>query len=152
MADEKTGFKFWRSYYEALKVMPDDASRGRFVMALTAYVFDDVEPTFSTDMERFGFSLIADQCMESKRLYELSSSSGKRGGRPRKQKEERDPKRGAFKTPKRGAESVSRYVSSSFQEEEEGAAGAGPWGPAPPRLEDLPPIPGQRDTNGGDCE
>ena len=49
--------------------------------------------------------------------------------------------------------SERKYVGLSLSNEREsGAAGAGPWGPAPPRLEDLPPIPGQRDTNGGDCE
>ena len=163
------GFKFWASYYDALKVLPSDEARGRFVRLLCAYVFDGVEPKFSSDMERFGFTLVADQAAESKRLYDVARAKGAKSGESRRKKS----KKQEFSTSKTNTvpnrvpntvpntvpnrvpntvPNVSRYVSSSFQEEEKGAAGAGPWGPAPPRLEDLPPIPGQRDTNGGDCE
>lgn len=151
------GFKFWASYYDALKVLPSDEARGRFVRLLCAYVFDGVEPKFSSDMERFGFTLVADQAAESKRLYDVARAKGVKSGESRRKKS----KKQEFSTSKTNTvpnrvpntvPNVSRYVSSSFQEEEKGAAGAGPWGPAPPRLEDLPPIPGQRDTNGGDCE
>ena len=150
------GFKFWASYYDALKVLPSDEARGRFVRLLCAYVFDGTEPTFRDEVERFGFELIAAQALESKRLYTEARERGRRGGK--RSGESRKAKSGEFSTDefstskRTTGSTVSRYVSSSFQEEEGSAAGAGPWGPAPPRLEDLPPIPGQRDTNGGDCE
>ena len=132
---------------------------------LCAYVFDGVEPKFSSDMERFGFTLVADQAAESKRLYDVASAKGVKSGESRRKKSKKQefstsktntvPNRVPNTVPNRvpnTVPNVSKYVSSSFQEEEGGAAGAGPWGPSPPRLEDLPQIPGQRDTNGGDCE
>ena len=155
------GFKFWHSYYDALGILPDDATRGHFVMALCAYVFDGVEPEFSDPSERFGFNLIADQAVESKRLSDQAIAKGRRSGKARRRKAEEKAK-AEFSTKvfnngrEHGSEhgSERKYVglSSSKEEERKGAAGAGPWGPAPPRLEDLPPIPGQRDTNGGDRE
>lgn len=147
------GFKFWHSYYSAICLMSDEQA-GSFMKKLCAYVFDGVEPKFSSDMERFGFTLVADQAAESKRLYDVARAKGVKSGESRRKKS----KKQEFSTSKTNTvpnrvpntvPNVSRYVSSSFQEEEVGAAGAGPWGPAPPRLEDLPPIPGQRDTNGG---
>lgn len=150
------GFKFWHSYYSAICLMSDEQA-GSFMKKLCAYVFDGVEPKFSSDMERFGFTLVADQAAESKRLYDVARAKGVKSGESRRKKS----KKQEFSTSKTNTvpnrvpntvPNVSRYVSSSFQEEEKGAAGAGPWGPAPPRLEDLPPIPGQRDTNGGDRE
>lgn len=150
------GFKFWHSYYSAICLMSDEQA-GSFMKKLCAYVFDGVEPKFSSDMERFGFTLVADQAAESKRLYDVARAKGVKSGESRRKKS----KKQEFSTSRTNTvpnrvpntvPNVSRYVSSSFQEEEGGAAGAGPWGPAPPRLEELPPIPGQRDTNGGDCE
>lgn len=150
------GFKFWHSYYSAICLMSDEQA-GSFMKKLCAYVFDGVEPKFSSDMERFGFTLVADQAAESKRLYDVARAKGVKSGESRRKKS----KKQEFSTSKTNTvpnrvpntvPNVSRYVSSSFQEEEKGAVGAGPWGPAPPRLEDLPPIPGQMDTNGGDCE
>lgn len=158
------GFKFWHSYYSAICLMSDEQA-GSFMKKLCAYVFDGVEPKFSSDMERFGFTLVADQAAESKRLYDVAREKGKTAGKRSGESRRKTAKKSEFSTSKRTTglttgsttglttgSTVSRYVSSSFQEEEKGAAGAGPWGPAPPRLEDLPPIPGQRDTNGGDCE
>ena len=154
------GFKFWHSYYSAICLMSDEQA-GSFMKKLCAYVFDGVEPKFSSDMERFGFTLVADQAAESKRLYDVARAKGVKSGESRRKKSKKQefstsktntvPNRVPNRVPNT-VPNVSRYVSSSFQEEEGGAAGAGPGGPAPPRLEDLPPIPGQRDTNGGDCE
>ncbi len=157
------GFKFWASYYDALKVLPSDEARGRFVRLLCAYVFDGTEPTFRDEVERFGFELIAAQALESKRLTAQARERGVKSGESRRKKaqEKQMDRQKKFSTGvfDNQSESVSESVSerkyvglSLSNERESGAAGAGPWGPAPPRLEDLPPIPGQRDTNGGDCE
>ena len=144
MVVHSDGFKFWHSYFEALKCMSDDAARGRFVMAICAYVFDGVEPEFSNEMERFGFTLVADQAAESKRLYDVAKTKGSKGGRPRKSEFSTKKKTTGLSTAKTTGLStakttgsttgltVSRYVSSSFQEEEGGAADAGPKGPPPP--------------------
>lgn len=159
------GFKFWDAYYDALKLLDTDEERGHFVMALCAYVFEDKEPQL-TGMERFGFTLISKQVMESKRLAALGRAGGKKSGETRRKKAE-EKAMGEFSTngfstngskgvpnhlPKPASERKKEGLSSFYKEERKGAADAGPKGPPPPRLEDLPPIPGQRDTNGGDRE
>lgn len=130
------GFKFWHSYYSAICLM-GDAQAGSFMKKLCAYVFDGVEPEFSDEMERFGFTLIADQAVESKRLYDVAREKGKTAGKRSGESRRKNAKRSEFSTSKRttgstNGSTVSRYVSSSFQEEEEGAADAGPKGPPPP--------------------
>ena len=126
--DNGDGFKFWHSYYEALELMSDEDA-GHFVKSLCAYVFDGTEPTFSNSLERFGFTLIADQAVESKRLTAQAKARGVKSGAARRKKKDSKASPKAF--PK-SVPNVSRYVSSSFQEEEEGAADAGPKGPPPP--------------------
>lgn len=151
------GFKFWDAYYDALKLLDTDEERGHFVMALCAYVFEDKEPQL-TGMERFGFELISKQAMESKRLCARARENGRKGGEA--SGESRRAASGKFSTNefstsrRSGASSMASTERKKDPPSKEGggAAGAGPWGPAPPRLEDLPPIPGQRDTNGGDRE
>ncbi len=115
------GFKFWDSYYDALKMLGDDSRRGAFVMALCAFVFDGAEPAFDDPVMEFGFRLVAEQARQSMEISRAAREAGQRGGRPRKD----DSKRGAFSTPKstpkrvakrvveRGAESVSELVGTS---------------------------------------
>lgn len=73
-------FKFWDSYYSALRMLGTDERRGRFVMALCAYVFDGVEPSFSDDVMAFGFELVATQAKQSMELARAAREGGKRGG------------------------------------------------------------------------
>lgn len=73
------GFKFWASYYDALRLLDTDAERGHFVMALCEYVFEGKEPQL-TGMERFGFTLIAEQAAESKRISARAREKGRKGG------------------------------------------------------------------------
>ena len=90
------GFKFWDAYYDALKLLDTDAERGHFVMALCAYVFDGTEPELS-GMERFGFTLIAKQAAESKRLAAQACEKGRRSGESRRRKSrERKSSTGVF--------------------------------------------------------
>ena len=112
-------------------------------------------------LEQRGF--LAAQALESMRLTAQARERGVKSGESRRKKAQKKQtgmqeefSTGVFDNQSESvSESVSerKYVGLSLSNEREsGAAGAGPWGPAPPRLEDLPPIPGQRDTNGGDCE
>lgn len=99
-------FKFWDSYFAALKMLGSDERRGRFVMALCSYVFDGQEPDFGVDdVMAFGFQLVATQARQSMEISRAAREAGQRGGRPRND----PPKRGAKSTPKRvakrGAES-----------------------------------------------
>lgn len=109
-------FKFWNSYYDALRMLGDDSKRGEFVMALCEFVFDGIEPEFDDPVMEFGFRLVAEQAKQSMEISRAAREAGQRGGRPRKE----DSKRGAKSTPKstpkrvakRGAESVSELVGT----------------------------------------
>ena len=74
-------FKFWDSYYDALRMLGDDERRGRFVMALCSYVFDGEEPDFGADeVMAFGFQLVATQARQSMEMARAAREGGKRGG------------------------------------------------------------------------
>ena len=81
-------FRFWESYYDALRALPDDARRGEFVMALCAFVFDGIdEPEVSDPAVGFGLRLVAEQARRSMELTRSARAAGARGGRPRKGQE-----------------------------------------------------------------
>ena len=80
MADS---FKFWESYYGALKIVPTAEQRSRLIMALCACVFDGVEPDLSDDqMLDALYQIMYQQATTSKEIAERARSNGKRGGRP----------------------------------------------------------------------
>lgn len=105
MAEDNDSFKFWRSYYDALKFLGTDRQRSEFVMGLCAYVFDGIEPRFSDEVTEFGFRLVRKSAEESMLISRRARESGSKGGRPTKK---RGAKRGAKTTPERGAESVEK--------------------------------------------
>lgn len=80
MADS---FKFWDTYYEALKLVPSGDDRARLVMSLCAFVFEGVEPDFS-DAPMLGalFEIMHEQALTSKDIAAAARENGKRGGRP----------------------------------------------------------------------
>ena len=80
MADS---FKFWSTYYEALKIVPSGEDRARLIMSLCGYVFEGVEPDFS-DAPMLGalFEIMHEQALISKDIAAAARENGKRGGRP----------------------------------------------------------------------
>lgn len=113
-------FKFWDSYYSALKLLGDNERRGRFVMALCAYVFDGIKPELDDDMLAFGFELVATQAMESMEISRAAQEAGSRGGRPRKDTSKRGAKSTPKSTPKRVAKrGAERGAESEKKREEE---------------------------------
>lgn len=105
MAEDNDSFKFWRSYYDALKFLSTDRQRSEFVMGLCAYVFDGIEPIFSDEVTEFGFRLVRKSAEESMLISRRARESGSKGGRPTKKK---GAKRGAKSTPESSAESVEK--------------------------------------------
>lgn len=105
MAEDNDSFKFWRSYYDALRFLETDRQRSEFVMGLCAYVFDGIEPNFSDEVTEFGFRLVRKSAEESMLISRRARESGSRGGRPTKK---RGAKRGAKSTPESSAESVAK--------------------------------------------
>lgn len=105
-------FYFWRGYYDALRKIPSDEQRGRFIMAVCAYAFDGKEPDLSDDpMLDIGWSLVADGSRESVRKGVEQSQRGALGGRPQnKQKSgaKSTAKSTALSTAKSGAKSEKK--------------------------------------------
>lgn len=134
-------FKFWDSYYDALRMLGDDERRGRFVMALCSYVFDGEEPDFGADeVMAFGFQLVATQARQSMEISRAAREAGMQGGRPRNDGSKRGakstPKRGAKRGAERGAESEkkreeAKRVEASSLPNEDDRAGAGADAPPP---------------------
>lgn len=126
-------FKFWDSYYDALRMLGDDERRGRFVMALCSYVFDGEEPDFGGDeVMAFGFQLVATQAKQSMEISRAAREAGQRGGRPSKRVAKSTPKRVA----KRGAESEKKREEAKRSEASslpmgDDCAGAGADAPPP---------------------
>lgn len=106
------GFKFWASYYDALRALGTDRQRSEFMLGLCAYVFDGVEPEFDDPVVRFGYTLVAEQARQSMEISRAAREVGKRGGRPRKEPQKRDAKSTPKRVAKRGAESVSSCVGA----------------------------------------
>lgn len=139
-------FKFWDSYYSALRMLGDDERRGRFVMALCAYVFDGIKPEFDDDMLAFGFELVATQAMESVEISRAAQEAGRRGGRPRKDTSKRGAKSTPKRVAKRGAESEKKReeekgTESSSLTRNPTVAPGGVLAPPPAPAGAPPPLP-----------
>lgn len=145
-------FYFWRGYYDALRKIPTDEQRGRFVMAVCAYAFDGEKPDLDDDpMLSIGWSLVADGSRESVRKGVEQSQRGQMGGRPKSAKKT-TAKSGAKTTAKSGVKSGAkstaeseekrRELSSPVGEERVGASRTAPDGAAlAPSIGVLPPKP-----------
>ena len=106
-------FKFWDSYYDALKTLETSDQRSDFIMALCQYVFEGVEPEFSDKMVEFGFMLIRKQAELSKEIANTARENGKRGGRPAKKPTSKP-------TPKPRSKPTSKPRSKANRKEEKG--------------------------------
>lgn len=158
MAQSKR-FYFWEGYWRSLAMFPDDASRGRFLMAMCEKAFLGTDPDFGDDvLSQVVWEIVSDQISESVAIGERSSKGGKSGGRPQKQgaakPKENTPKRGVKRgvksTPFNSAKNTVKNTvkSTPFNEEKgregygsetypspysgEGGAGEGPLGTALP--------------------
>ena len=85
MAQER--FYFWRGFYDALATLPTDEQRGRFVMAICAYAFDDEEVRISDDpVLAFAWMVVRDQVRESVEIGRGKSEAGRRSGEARRKR------------------------------------------------------------------
>lgn len=123
-------FKFWDSYYSALRMLGSDERRGRFVMALCSYVFDGVEPEFDDDMLAFGFELVATQAMESKELAARKREGGIKSGIARRAKSKTKSVPNTLPNEKKREEAKGTEASSLLNDDDHAGAGAD----APPPL------------------
>lgn len=148
MATDADSFKFWSSYYDALKFLKTDEQRSEFIMGLCAYVFDGVDPTFSDETTEFGFRLIADSAVRSKEIAAMARENGMKGGRPRKSSSKNRPKNPSVNHPQNHPQKRSvacgSYAVADATASRDGACAPGACAPAPAPFDDSdlePPPP-----------
>lgn len=97
-------FKFWDSYYEALKMAPTPEDGYRLIMSLCAHVFDDEDPDFS-DCPILGmaYQIMVGQAIQSRDIARRGRENGKKArGIPKKKDTLKDAK-GGLKGSKKGS-------------------------------------------------
>lgn len=108
------GFKFWASYYDALKALDTDKQRSDFMLALCAYVFDGVEPEFDDPVVRFGYTLVAEQARQSMEISRAAREGGLKSGKSRREKAKPNTaQKGVRKGVRKGVSNVSGFVGTS---------------------------------------
>lgn len=89
--DNKESFIFYRSFYEAIKTMPDDGEQAKAYKYIFEYVFEGKEPNerdFATAM----FCMVKVNIDNANKRYLASVENGKKGGRPPKNKNLEKPR------------------------------------------------------------
>ena len=127
-------FKFWDSYYDALRMLGSDERRGRFVMALCSYVFEGAEPDFDGDeVMAFGFQLVATQARQSMEIARAAREGGKRGGIKSGESRKRRGASSGGSTPPRSEKKreEAKGTEASSLPNENDHAGAGADAPPP---------------------
>lgn len=96
MADKANSFIFYRSYAEALEVLPVEVQLD-YLKAIFTYALDGVEPEFKTAAERGMFTLMKANLDSCDKRYKTSVENGKKGGAPKgnsnASKTEKQPKK-----------------------------------------------------------
>lgn len=108
-------FKFWDSYYEALKMVPTPEQGYRLVMALCAHVFEDAEPDFSDDpLLGMVYTIMDGQAIQSRDLSRAGRENGRKAKGVPKQRGSKGGLKGASSEKKRSEE--KRSYASSIEE------------------------------------
>ena len=127
-------FKFWDSYYEALKMVPTPEQGYRLVMALCAHVFEGSEPDFSDDpLLGMVYTIMDGQAVQSRDLSRAGRENGRKAKGVPKQRGSKGGLKGASSEKKRSEKNRS-FASSIEEATPAGAptapADAGPVAPA----------------------
>lgn len=111
MAGSSDSFKFWESYWDAMKDLTME-QRGLFVTALCSYVFDGIDdPECGDAAVRFGFKAVRGSAAESRDISRAARESGKSGGRGKRKSTH---KRGAKSTPLSTPLSTPKRVAKAY--------------------------------------
>lgn len=90
-------FVFYKSFYDAIKTMPDEVEQAKAYKYIFEYVFEGKEPNerdFATAM----FCMVKVNIDNAKKKYIASVENGKKGGRPKKNENLEKPKNNLDKT------------------------------------------------------
>ena len=105
-------FKFWDSYYEALKMVPTPEQGYRLVMALCAHVFEDADPDFSDDpLLGMVYTIMDGQAIQSRDLSRAGRENGRKAKGVPKQRGSKGGLKGS-KSEKKRSEEKRSYASS----------------------------------------
>lgn len=87
---EINSFLCYRSYIDAVKVLPID-KRWDFFEKVCSYSLDGTAPEFSEDIEKAMFKLMKANLDSCGKRYIANVENGKKGGRPAKKNDEKNP-------------------------------------------------------------
>lgn len=139
-------FKFWDSYYEALKMAPTPEDGYRLIMSLCAQVFDGEEPDFSDNpLLGMAYQIMAAQAVQSRDISRRGRENGMKARGVPKQRGAKGGLKGAQRGAKanRSEEKRSDYSSMS-RYRDSGACAPGACAPAHAPFDDSdlePPPP-----------
>lgn len=92
--EKKKGFILYHNYGAQVDILTDEQA-GQFIKGIFAYVNTGVRPQFQEPIVAMLFSIVADQLDRDTEKYEhtcrVRSEAGKKGGRPRKNREAEEP-------------------------------------------------------------
>lgn len=100
MAEIKDAFVCYRSYIEAIELLPEN-KRWAFFEKIVAYALDGVEPDLVDNDTKLAFTLMKANLDSCDKRYKTSIENGKKGGRPRKEYAETEPKKNLNKNLKK---------------------------------------------------
>ena len=89
MAEIKDAFVCYRSYIEAIRLLPEDKRWG-FFDGIIRYALDEVEPTFN-GTESAMFTLMRANIDSCNKRYTACVENGKKGGRPTEKEPRKKP-------------------------------------------------------------
>ena len=84
----KESFVFYKSYYDAIKKIPEEYQLELY-NAILSYSLEGIEQTKLSPIAEAMFILIKPNIDSSQRRYEASVGNGKKGGRPKKETQEK---------------------------------------------------------------
>lgn len=90
MAEGKESFVFYKSFYDAIKQIPEEYQLELY-NAILGYSLEGEEPNNLSNIASAMFTLIKPNIDSSKRKYEANINNGKMGGRPKKDKTDDNP-------------------------------------------------------------
>ena len=123
MAEMKDAFICYRSYIEAIRLLPEDKRWG-FFDGIICYALDDVDPKF-TGTESAMFTLMKANIDSCNKRYSANVKNGQKGGRPSHKETQTKPTNNP-KKPKQNPKDNVNVNGTLSKVSEEGAEKAPP--------------------------
>ena len=118
MAEIKDAFVCYRSYIEAIRLLPEDKRWG-FFDGILCYALDDIEPTFD-GTESIMFTLMRANLDSCNKKYSASVKNGQKGGRPIAKETQKKPSYNPTKPKQNPKDNVNANETLLSESEGEG--------------------------------